>query len=107
MFRDVLKQLRKRENMTQGDLAKALNISRSTIAMYETDIRNPDHDMMLKISKLFNVSMDFLYERDTPEVPQLSEGEQLLLDMFRQIPEEQQKVFLEMGRVYANSLKKD
>lgn len=36
-----------------------------------------------------------------------SEGETVLLALFRQIPEEQQQVFLEMGRVYANSLKKD
>lgn len=38
---------------------------------------------------------------------QLTESEQLLLTAFRQIPEDQQRVFLEMGRVYANSLNKD
>lgn len=38
---------------------------------------------------------------------QLTKSEQLLLTAFRQIPEDQQRVFLEMGRVYANSLKKD
>ena len=38
---------------------------------------------------------------------QLSEGDMAFLLLFRQIPEDQQQVFLEMGRVYANSLKKD
>ena len=38
---------------------------------------------------------------------QLTESERILLTAFRQIPEDQQRVFLEMGRVYANSLKKD
>lgn len=39
--------------------------------------------------------------------PQLSEGDMMILSLFRQIPVDQQQVFLEMGRVYANSLKKD
>lgn len=38
---------------------------------------------------------------------QLSEGDKVVLALFRQIPEDQQQVFLEMGRVYANSLRKD
>ena len=38
---------------------------------------------------------------------QLSEGDMAILLLFRQIPVDQQQVFLEMGRVYANSLKKD
>ena len=37
----------------------------------------------------------------------LREGDIIMLSLFRQIPEDQQQVFLEMGRVYANSLKKD
>lgn len=46
------------------------------------------------------------YEKNhTLPMIQLSKGEKVLLALFRQIPEEQQKVFLEMGRVYANSLK--
>ena len=46
-------------------------------------------------------------DKNTPDKIQLTEGEEILLEMFRQIPEEQQRVFLEMGRVYADSLKKD
>lgn len=38
---------------------------------------------------------------------ELSEFEKTLLVMFRQIPEEQQKAFLEMGRLFSNSHKKD
>lgn len=109
MFCDILKQLRKRHKMTQEELSNALGVTRSAVSMYELGVRTPDYGMMKSISNLFNVSMDYLYEKPvpTPDGLSLSEGEQLLLDMFRQIPPEQQKVFLEMGRVYANSLKKD
>lgn len=61
MFSDILKQLRKRHNMTQGDLSNALKISRSTIAMYETNVRMPDHEMMKTIAELFNVDLNYLY----------------------------------------------
>ena len=43
----------------------------------------------------------------SPSELQLTEGEKMMIDIFRLIPEDQQKVYLEMGRVYANSLKKD
>ena len=42
----------------------------------------------------------------SPDQINLTEGEKVMVDIFRLIPEDQQKVFLEMGRVYANSLKK-
>lgn len=107
MFGDILKQLRKRNDMTQGDLANALKISRSTIAMYETDVRNPDHETMKRISELFNVSMDYLYEKEAPAETSLSELKLAILDVIDQIPEEQQRAFLEMAKIYRDSLKKD
>ena len=89
MFKDILKQLRKRENMTQSDLAEALKISRSTIAMYETNIRNPDHETMKRLAELFNVSMDYLYEKEKPvEDDGLSPNRRKLIDFARSVPED-------------------
>lgn len=102
MFGDILKQLRKRNQMTQGDLATALKISRSTIAMYETDVRNPDHELMKRISELFNVSMDYLYEKEAPAEPELTEAEAALLTLFRQIPPERQQIYLQLLRGDSN-----
>jgi uncharacterized protein YjbK len=42
-----------------------------------------------------------------PAEQQLSREEYELVKLFRQIPEDQRKIYLERGRVYANSLKKD
>ena len=64
MFNDVLKRLRKSNNYTQSELAHMLKISKSTVCMYELGERSPDHEMMKRISELFNVSMDFLYGRE-------------------------------------------
>ena len=107
MFSDVLKQLRKRHNMTQGDLSTTLGITRSAISMYEMGTRMPDHDMMKRLSDIFNVSMDYLYEKETPAEPSLSDLKLAILDVIDQIPEDAQRNFLEMAKLYASSHKKD
>jgi transcriptional regulator with XRE-family HTH domain len=53
-------QLRLSKKMTQGSLAKKLGVSVSTIGMYERGQRNPDNEMLIKISKAFSVSVDTL-----------------------------------------------
>lgn len=64
-----------------------------------------------KLAALFGVSGEYLMgwddKKESPVEVQLTEGEKMLLELFRLIPEEQQKAFLEMGRVFANSLRKD
>jgi len=55
-----LKKLRKERKLSQKKLAKELNLSPSTIAMYETNKRNPDSETLEKMSDLFNVSIDYL-----------------------------------------------
>lgn len=46
-------------------------------------------------------------KENSPAQFELTEGEIELVKIFRLIPEEQQRAFLEMGRVFADSLKKD
>ncbi|AFK85868.1 MULTISPECIES: helix-turn-helix domain-containing protein [Thermoanaerobacterium] len=62
-FSDRLKELRKEKNLTQEDLAKILEISRSTIAGYETERKEPDYETLKKIADFFNVSIDYLLGR--------------------------------------------
>ena len=107
MFSDVLKSLRKKSGYSQTELGEMLNLSKSAISMYEIGDRMPDHDMMKRISELFNVSMDYLYEKETPAEPSLSDLKLAILDVIDQIPEEQQRAFLEMAKIYRDSLKKD
>lgn len=63
-FKDKLIELRKKHNMTQDDLSKALKVSRSTIGNYETGLREPNFEMLEKIADCFNVSMAELLNDD-------------------------------------------
>ncbi len=62
-FKDILTNLRKEQNMNQGELAKALGVSRSTISMYEQGVRMPTIEGMEAIADYFNVDMDYLNGR--------------------------------------------
>lgn len=55
-----LKILRKEKGLTQEDMAKVLNVSRVTYSRYERGIYETDNNTLIKLSKFFNVSVDYL-----------------------------------------------
>ena len=60
-----LKELRKRQKITQKDLATALNLDPSSISKYESDSASPSPEVLLKISSYFNVSIDYLLQNES------------------------------------------
>lgn len=66
----IIKELRKNvinefgKKISQEDLAKALKVSRSTIAMWETDGSVPDIASLQALADFFNVSTDYLLGRE-------------------------------------------
>lgn len=59
-FGNILKKIRQENNLTQEELAKKINTSRSNIANYENDKNMPSIDMLEKLSKIFGCSIDYL-----------------------------------------------
>ena len=59
-FGNTLKALRLRETMTQAQLAQKLGVTKSVISAYETGLRLPSYDVLIHISKIYNVSTDYL-----------------------------------------------
>ncbi len=55
-----LRMVRKARNLNQLKVAMDLNISREALSHYECGKREPSLDMLNKLSKYFNVSIDFL-----------------------------------------------
>ena len=63
MINKRLKMLREELGLSQKELAKKLNVSSSTIGMYEVNKRTPDANMIERIADFFQVSIDYLFER--------------------------------------------
>lgn len=111
VFANNLKKQMELKGVSRTDLSEALKISYFTITAWVNGSKYPRMDKVEMLANYFGIQKSDLIEdqqeKEAPDQIELTEGERLLLDLFRQIPEDQQKVFLEMGRVYANSLKKD
>ena len=60
-----LKIARQNKGLTQNKLADKIGVSRSTIAMYETDASDPDYETAKAIAKVLNCSVDYLYGIDS------------------------------------------
>lgn len=59
-FGNNLKKIRQENEMTQEELAKKINTSRSNIANYENDKNMPSIEILNKLSEIFNCSIDYL-----------------------------------------------
>ena len=59
-FADRLKEVRKEAGLTQTELANELGVSTGSVAMWETGKRNPDYEMLNKISEFFNKKIDYV-----------------------------------------------
>lgn len=55
-----INDLRKANNLSQEKLAEMIDVTRQTIANWEAGITMPNPDQLVKISKIFNVSIDEL-----------------------------------------------
>ena len=59
-FGNILKKIRQDNNMTQDELAKRIDTSRSNIANYENGKNMPSVDILEKIARLFDCTTDYL-----------------------------------------------
>jgi len=59
--------LRKQKSMTQEELAEILNVSRQSVSRWEMDVAFPETDKLIRLSKLFECSIDFLLNNDVQE----------------------------------------
>lgn len=58
-----LKELRKNYNLTQGELAEKLKISRVNYTRYENGKVRPDYETIIKIADFYDISLDELFDR--------------------------------------------
>ncbi|MBO6092297.1 MAG: helix-turn-helix transcriptional regulator, partial [Oscillospiraceae bacterium] len=71
MAKNRIKELRKEKGLTQVELAKALNVSKGAIAMWETGKRTPTFEYLRPMSMLFNRDPDYIlcYTDDASPIP--------------------------------------
>ena len=96
-----IKSLIEQSGRSYQDLEKLTGIKKSSLQRYASGVTTKiPLDVIEKLSIAFNVSQEYLMgweeKKISPNEEQLTEGEQLMLTLFRQIPEEKQPAALEM-----------
>ena len=82
MIADKIKRLREASHLTQTELAKKLNITRSSVNAWEMGISVPSTTYLIELALLFHVSTDFLLgleQNNTIDISTLSEREAILV----------------------------
>ncbi len=65
-----ISELRKRESLTQLELAEKLNYSDKAVSKWERGEAMPDIGVLKEIADLFSVSLDYLVEEEHKKIPE-------------------------------------
>ena len=63
-FSQRLKKLRQDKHLTQAQVAARVGVTASMVSSYETDIRLPSFEVMVRLADLFGVTVDYLLCRE-------------------------------------------
>ncbi len=66
-----IKILREDLKLSQEELAKKLNLSKGIISLYEQEKRKPSLEILIQLSEIFNVSIDYILGRTN--IPNIDE----------------------------------
>jgi transcriptional regulator with XRE-family HTH domain len=100
VFASNLKRYMEVKGKSRNDISEALGISYFTVSDWVNGKKYPRMDKVEMLANYFGVQKSDLIEKKeektSPEEPKLSEGEKMLLDLFRQVPEDKQELVLQM-----------
>ena len=63
-FKDSLKKLRVRNNLSQIELAEKLNVKQYVISSWEIGRSEPSINQVIELSNIFKIPTDYLLEKD-------------------------------------------
>ena len=69
---ETIYRLRTEKNMSQGDLADALDVSRQSVSKWENGNAVPDLEKLMKLAELFGITLDELVGREVPRQQEVS-----------------------------------
>lgn len=105
-FGERLSRLREEKKLTQVELAKLTEISRSRLSLYEINKREPDNDTLRKLADFFNVTTDFLLCRTNYRTPEFTEALHRTDDPMDDLPPEARRSIEEFKELMRLKYKK-
>ena len=85
-FKDILKQLRKSNKLTQKELAENIGVSEITIRSYESGRRLPNSETLVKLENYFNVSGAYLRGKTEEKERMIWDDQEIMQTIHEEIP---------------------
>jgi transcriptional regulator with XRE-family HTH domain len=101
--------------MKQAELCKLAKVPKSSLSLYLSGAYEPKQNRIYDMARVLNVNEAWLMgydvpmerqEKNSPNEPTLTEGEKMVLELFRKIPEDRQAEALDLLRVALRMQKK-
>ena len=92
-FSERLKELRKKANFTQVEVAEKLGISQPAYASWERGVKKPTHENLVKIAQVLNVSVDYLVGNSEEKSDELDNIELLFRMNSKGLTEKEKIIF--------------
>ena len=91
--------LRQENNLSRKDLAIELGVSYSSLSKYETNERQPDYEILKKLSTYFGVTIDSLLDNNTDNKTDINNDKPFLIAAHatKDLTEEEQKRLIEFA----------
>jgi len=71
-FHEKLRECREESGLSQNDIAERLSISRQAVSKWERGINEPDIETIVRLSDIYNVTIDQLLRADLSIVKRLA-----------------------------------
>lgn len=106
-----IKELREEKGLTQAELANAIFTSQRNIGRWENAENEPTYSQLVKLADFFNVSIDFLVEREDDfgvkqfnetQSATLTSDEKRLLEAFNRLNDLEKEKLIDDAEFYAN-----
>jgi transcriptional regulator with XRE-family HTH domain len=89
-----LKELREEKNLSQNEVAQAIQTSQTNIGRWEKGLNEPSANYIIKLANYFECSTDYLLDREDDfgnitiknAAPALSDEERRLVELYRSLP---------------------
>lgn len=93
-----------KNDVTQRDVAKVVDVSPSTFNEWIKGKKYPRIDKIEKLANYFRIQKSDLIEEQTEKnnslnKQELTEGERLILDLYDRLPEDKKRLLIEMAQV--------
>ena len=105
-FSDNLRLLRTKHRLSQKEIGDIVGISSQAVSKWENSITEPDNESLLKLSKYFNVSTDYLLgnsDEENQNIKYDNDLEKVLFSKAKELSDEDKRTVLSV----INAIKRD